>query len=109
MKSAAKWFEPGWNVYRPTVSQDAAGGVVNTYTTHLAVSGRMRPLTGDTRISAEKNTYFADHRFYCFVVDIDEYDIIAKTGSTGTTYEVKHAADMMTMDRLMQVDCELVR
>jgi hypothetical protein len=108
MKSAGKWFEAGWNVLRPTVSQDAAGGVINTYATHLSLRGRLRPLTGDTRISAEKDTYFADHRFYCFPVDIKENDIITKTGSTATTYMVKHAADMMTFDRLMQVDCELV-
>jgi hypothetical protein len=69
----------------------------------------MRPLTGDKRISADKDTYFGDHRFYCSPVDIKENDVLTKTGSSGTQYEVKHAPDMMTMGRLQQVDCELVR
>ena len=109
MKTMKKYFETGWNVLRPAVTQDAAGGVVNTLSTHLSLTGCMRPLTGDKRISAEKDTYFADHVFYCEPVDILESDVIFKTGSTATTYTVKHASDMMTMDRSMQVYTELIR
>ena len=105
----AKYYEAGWKVLRATETQDAAGGMVSTLSTHLSISGRMRPLTGDKRISADKDTYFGDHRFYCDPVDILEGDYLTLTGSTTTVYEVKHAPDMMTMGRLMQVDAELVR
>ena len=104
-----RFYESGWKVLRATETQDAAGGMVTTLAAHLSVRGRMRPLTGDKRISADKDTYFGDHRFYCSPADILEGDVLTKTGSTTTTYEVKHAPDMMTMGRLMQVDCELVR
>jgi len=106
----AKYFEPGWTIYRKTVTQDGAGGIVETYATHAAVLGRMRPLSGNYRnqlmISADKGFYSADHRFYCSPVDILEGDQLKKGSDT---YDVKHVANMMTFDKFYHVDCELTR
>jgi hypothetical protein len=104
-----RFYEAGWRIYKPVDTQDGAGGVVSTYSLLATVSGRMRPLSGNKQISAEKMTYFADHRFYCAPTDLQEYYMLAKAGSTDTTYTVKHAADMMHMGRLLQTDCELMR
>jgi len=104
-----RFYESGWTVYRKAVTQDAAGGVTETYSTHLTVDGRMRPLTGSLRLSADKDTYFGDHRFYCDVVDILEGDQLANSGSTGTVYDVKNVSNMMHFDKFLQIDCELIR
>ena len=104
--SITRYFESGWMIYRKVNSQDAAGGLVETYSTHAQVEGRMRPLSGNMQISADKATYFADHRFYCLPVDILEEDRLVKGSDT---YDVKHVSNVMTFDSHYQVDCELIR
>jgi len=106
IENITRYFEGGWMIHRKAVTQDAAGGITETFSTHAAVEGRMRPLSGNKIVSADKATYFADFRFYCFPADILEGDRLVKGSDT---YDVKHAADMMDFGRLMQVDCELVR
>ena len=101
---AYRFYQPGYMVYRPSAGQDAYGGVATTYSTHLAVRGRLRPLSGDQRLSADRQTEFATHRFYCNPADIQPGDEIRKDGDR---YLVKFASDVMTMGRLMQVDVEL--
>ena len=108
--SITNYFESGWMIYRKTNTQDAAGGLVETYSTYAAVDGRMRPRDLASRTSlaivADKVTYIATHRFYCLPTDILEGDRLVK----GTdTYDVKHVADVMTFGDHYQVDCELVR
>ena len=102
----AKYFETGWMIYRKTVTQDGAGGIVETYSTHAAVLGRMRPLSGNLMVSADKGFYSADHRFYCSPADILEGDQLRKGSDI---YDIKHVANMMTFDKLYHVDCELTR
>jgi hypothetical protein len=107
--SITKYFEAGWMIYRKTDSRDAAGGLVETYSTHAQVEGRMRPrdLAGiGLSVLAGKVTYIATHRFYCEPIDILEGDRLVKGSDT---YDVKHVGNVMTFDRHYQVDCELIR
>ena len=105
IENVARFFEPGWEVWRWTESPDGMGGFVKAWTFQANVEGRMRPLTGTKRLSADKETFFGDHRFYCFPADIRKGDQL-RNGSRN--YDVKFPADMMTFDRFMQVDCELI-
>ena len=100
-----KYFTAGHQVWRASPVADAWGGMVDTPALITTVSGRIRPLSGDVRLSADKKTAFATHRFYCFPADIRAGDEI-RTG--GQTYRVNFAGDIMTFGRFMQVDMELV-
>ncbi len=108
-----RFFEPGWEVWRPTVTQDEYGGNVETYNLHAMLWGRMRPFSSPGTARGEivkemsgKKAISVSHRFYCFPVDIKEDDEIRKNDHV---YKVGLAANMMHMDKLMQVDVELKR
>ena len=74
IENIERFFEPGFSVWRGGNTPDAWGGNVFTYAVHIAaLSGRLRPLTGDMRMSADKDTHFGTHRFYCFPADIKGY------------------------------------
>lgn len=100
-----QYYESGWVLYRATSTTDAYGGVVNTYSSQAALTGRLRPLSGEYRLSADKETEFATHRFYCSPADIRVGDRLSKGGDI---YEVKFAANVMDMGRFMHVDLEWV-
>ena len=102
----ARHFEAGWQVWRWTETVDDMGGVVKAWALQTTISGRMRGLSGDKRFSADKETFFGDHRFYCFPADIQEGDELRRGGRT---FKVHFANDVMTFDRFMQVDCELIQ
>ena len=101
-----KFFEPGFSVWRAGNVPDAWGGNVPTHSVHIAaLSGRLRPLSGDMRMSADKDTFFGTHRLYCFPADILPGDEI-RWGAR--RFKVNAASDMMSMARLMQVELEEV-
>jgi len=100
-----KHFTPGWEVWRYVSSQDDYGGTTETWTIQETIAGRMRPLSGEKKLAADKNTAFGTHRFYCIPTDIKPGDEIRKDN---VNYRVKHPADMMTFGRLMQVDLEVI-
>ncbi len=106
-RNVDRYFEPGWVVYVKTETQDGYGGLVVSYTSSSVVEGRMRPLSGDKRLSADKVDAFATHRFYCRPTAAIVPGVALGQGSAD--YVVKFAADVMTQDRLMQVDVELVK
>jgi SPP1 family predicted phage head-tail adaptor len=99
-----RFLESGWEVWRWSESQDDYGGTTEEWAKLEDVSGLMRPLSGNLKMSADKETVFATHRFYCLPTDIEPGDQIRN----GKKYEVKFASDMMNFGRLMQVDCEVI-
>ena len=64
--SVARFFEAGYEVWRWEEVTDAWGGKTKQWVQRQDVEGRLRPLSGDKRLSADKETIFATHRFYCF-------------------------------------------
>ena len=97
-------FESGFSIHRATSVADAWGGSVPTLVSHIAaLSGRLRPLSGEMRMSADKETFFGTHRFYCLPADIRAGDEL-RVGSR--RFKIHAANDMMTFGRFMQVDCE---
>ena len=99
-------FYKAWTVYRMVTADDGMGGFTQTSSSVAAVEGRMRPLTGELKLSADKDTAFGSHRFYCNPTTEITPGRYLSTG--GAMYEVKFAADMMSMGRLMQSDCQAV-
>ena len=103
-----KYFEAGWEIWRWLTIPDGWGGTTQDWALHLTVDGRLRPLdTAGTnvRLSADRETVFADYKFYCFPADIKEGDQLR---GGGKIYEVKAVQDVMTFGRLMQVSCKRV-
>lgn len=100
------YFQSGWVIYEHKTTADTMGGFTQVSTSQASLSGLMRPLTGDYRLSADKETAFATHRFYCEPTTELTPGRFLSTG--GTEYEVKFASDIMNMGRLMQVDCEAI-
>ena len=98
------YFEPGWELWRWTEEQDDYGGITEQWTKQADIDGRMRPLTGDKRLSADKDTFFGSHRFYTKRADIKEGDQLRKDKD----YEVKFVADIMQFGELVQVDCVVI-
>ncbi len=102
----ARYYEPGWKRNRRTYADTAIGGREVASTVTVATDGRMRPLSGQQRLSADKQTLYASHRFYCPVFDVVQGDELESPGGVG--YRVVFVKDVMSMDRHLEVDCELV-
>ena len=100
------YFTAGWVVSRHKSVRDTMGGFTQTSSSVGSVSGDMRPLSGEYKLSADKQIAFGTHRFYCSPTSIITPGRVLSTG--GVEYEVKFAADMMNMGRVMQVDCEVI-
>jgi len=104
--SIEKFFTTGITVQRRTITRDAAGGTIETWADHLSISGRIRQLSGDDRLSADKDTVFATHRMYCMLADIVETDRVV---FSGITYAIKFIENPMLYGRFLQIDLELVK
>jgi len=100
-----KYFTSGWELWRFTDGTDDYGGTSKTWSKQSDLEGLMRPLTGDRKLSAYKETDFATHKFYMKPADIQQGDEIRKDN---VHYKVKNAPDMMNFGMLMQIELEVV-
>jgi len=97
-------YKTGILVKRYASVSDGMGGFTNTYSTSSTISGHIRTMSGEERMSADKQTLYATNRLYCDSADITEKDRVVD-GST--TYEVKFVDPKLDLDntvRFMQVD-----
>ena len=97
-------------VLRTTVSQATTGAIINTWTSQSEVMGRLRPFVayrwGTEILNADKVTDQSNYRWYCATTaDITPADRLRVDGDT---YRVVFVSNVMSMDRLMQVDLKLV-
>jgi len=102
-----KWFNKTILLERKTESRDTTGAVIPAWATHLTVSGSLRPLSGDERVSAEKQNYFADHRIYVLPADIQADKDRAKID--GNIYLIKFVKNVMSMNVHLEIDCEYIK
>jgi len=105
LQNIQRWFTEEWQVWRLTVADDSWGNPVETWTSSHLVEGRFRPLSGERKLSADKQTEFADAKFYCAT----DADIITgdRLVGNGQTYDVKIPIDLMSMDEFLQVELKL--
>ncbi len=105
LANIARWFTETWEVYRLTTEDDSWGNPVEEWNLSHEVMGRFRPLSGERKLSADKQTEFADAKFYCAIdADIETGDRLV---GNGQTYDVKIPQDPMSMGRFLQVELKL--
>ena len=97
-----RWFESGWTLHSLTSTEDDWGNPVEGYSAGTAIMGRFRPLSGDRKLSADRQTPFADAKFYCSSTStIAVGDQLRKSPDV---YEVTWVQNPMDMDRFLQVE-----
>ena len=99
-----RFYTPGHRIEAYVETSQGFGGPVYHWKPKHTLAGRLRPLSGDERLSADKQTVFADHRFYCAVEDITEADRYVSPG--GDIYDIKFIKDPMSMSNHLEIDLE---
>lgn len=104
--NVAQYFAQTATVMRPVFTRAVTGALISTLSSQSDVAGCLRPRTstdiGGERLSADKVTLYASHRWYCATAaDIRQDDRLV---IGGTSYRVRFVADVMTMGRLQQID-----
>jgi SPP1 family predicted phage head-tail adaptor len=105
MRGIEKFYKPGIVIERKTDIKKAGGAVKQEWAPHITISGQIRPLSGDERLSADKKTLFASHRLYTDPADITEAD---RVNDNGLIYDIKFVHDPMNFGRFLQIDLELM-
>ena len=105
MDSISRFFTSGHKIQRVTVTQDNYGGVVETWADHLTVSGKKWALSGDKKLSADKETIFADYKFATAIADIKETD--RYVDPDGNAYEIKALATRKRQDGTGHIELDL--
>jgi len=95
-------FIPGFVIKRRTEST-VNGNLTASYATVATISGRIRLLSGDEKITNEKENWTTTHRFYCDASNtLNRGDVIVKDGKT---YDIKVIDNPHELDEFLQVDC----
>ena len=97
-------------VYRTTRTSAATGAVINTWSSQSEVMGRLRPFVayrwGSEIMSGDKVTDVGNFRWYCATTaDIANDDRLLIDSEY---YRVVYVSNVMSMNRLLQVDLKLV-
>ncbi len=70
----SRFYTPDHIIRRATSTENDYGEPVLQWADHLTVEGKLWPLSGDERLSADKETYFSTHKFATAIADILETD-----------------------------------
>jgi len=103
-----RFYTSGHKIQRVAVTTDSYGGAVETWADHLTISGKKWALSGDKKLSADKETVFSTHKFATAIADIKETDRYVDPG--GNAYEIKALATRTRQDGTghIELDLELV-
>ena len=101
----SRHYESGFELWRDVGDEDGWGTTIENFEKRAELEGRLRPLSGDLRMSADKQGEFATHKFYCCPQDIRPGDRIRYQGEI---FKVVFAADPMNMGRFLQVELEML-
>ena len=109
MDSINRFYTSGHKIQRVTITQDSYGGVVETWADHLTVSGKLWELSGDRKLSADKETIFSTHKLATDITDIKDTD--RYVDPDGNNYEIKALAIRKRPDGTghTEIDLELVK
>ena len=69
-----RFYTPGHIIQRKIELKDEWGGSTEEWTDLIIIEGKLWQLSGDKRLSADKETIFADYKFACNLTDIKEAD-----------------------------------
>ena len=101
----SRLYVPGFELWRDAGDTDEWGTTVEKFEKLKKLEGRLRPLSGDLRMSADKQGEFATHKFYCHPQDIRPGDRIRYQGEM---FKVSFVADPMDMNMFLQVELEIL-
>lgn len=102
-----RFFTPGHKIQRCTFGKGAQGGITETWVNHLTLSGKLWQLSGDKRLTQDKLTVYADHKFACSAADINITDRYMDPG--GNTYHIKAVATRERPDGSGHMELSLER
>jgi len=106
IEKISDFYNSLFDVMRSTTIESGYGGTKLSWGKSATVSGRLRPLSGDERMRADKMSLYSTHKLYTYVADITQSDRIIDVA--GNTYEVKYIKNPMNMDNHFEIDLELV-
>lgn len=108
MKTFEKFFSQSAKIQQPQVSyENNYHEPILEWTDFKEVVGRLRPLSSQDNIVANKEAVFISHRFYCSYFD-DEIPLNCSILINNERYMIRFVQDVMTMHRLLQIDLEQV-
>lgn len=74
-------YEVGFSVSRPTITQDAGGAAIETFSTTSTFRAHIEPLSGGQRLVNGKQELYSTHRIFCATsVDVVADDRIIFSG-----------------------------
>ena len=100
-----RFYTSEHKIQRVIVTEDAYGGITKTWTDHLTVDGKRWALSGDKKLSADKETIFSTHKFATDIADIKETDRYVDT--EGNAYEIKVLAERRRPDGTGHIELDL--
>ena len=106
IRNIESFYNQEFQVLRYTMTGSGYGGIQGAWNTHLTVRGRLRPLTADERLRADKVSLYSTHRLYASVTDITSKDRVVDV--YGNNYAVKGLKNPMNMDNHLEIDLELI-
>jgi len=105
MDSISRFYTSGHKIQRVTVTTDSYGGTVNTWADHLTVAGKKWELSGDKKLSADKETIFSTHKFATAIADIKDTDRYVDVDDNN--YEIKALAIRKRPDYSGHIELDL--
>ena len=105
--SIERFFEDGITYKVPTITRDAAGGNIETLGAAVALRGRIRPMTGNEVLAAEKLNTISSHVVYC--LPEANLTVTCHVYYGGDHYLVKYIKNPMNYSRHWEVLLELVK
>ena len=101
-------FTTGHKIQEYTPGDEGFGGSEGTWKDKefSPISARLRPLSGEEQLSADKKTLFSTHKLYCGIHDIKEAD--RYVSPDGEIYNIKFVKDPMSMGNHLEIDLEYV-
>ncbi len=95
------YFTEAFTRQRLSTTLNQFNSYEETWEAGTAFMGRKRPLTGDVRLSADKQTVYATDKIYCLPFDITEKDRIKD--SQGNIYYIKEIINPMSMNHHLAI------
>ena len=97
-------YKSGIVIQRFTSVTDGMGGFTDTWATHLTISGYIRTLSGEERLSGDKQTVYATNRLYCENADITEKDQVVDDSNTYQIKFINQKLDLKSTVRFLEID-----
>lgn len=102
-----RFFSTGITYTIPTITRDAAGGEIETPGTPISLKGRIRPMTGNEVLAAQRLNTISSHVLYCLPEAGLTEKCLVYLGST--IYQVTFIKDPMTYARFWQVGLLVIK